>query len=378
MNTFQQTLYTNLLNLVDSNEAFYYQDFYLEPRWYRIFNYRLASYTDFLQPGAIECRGVMFEVDTDSRDANPIRLAALPMEKFFNVNENPMTTDLDLSTVVEIMTKVDGSLMSTYLHYNAEGVASLRLKSKGSLFSDQALAAMQWLKTQPILEGVLYKLAIMGWTVNMEWCAPQHRIVIGYETPHLKVLNARNTYTGEYLIHRYLVSHFGTALIPDLLYADNPAEFVRQVPDMTGTEGFVIRLASGQRAKIKTVWYLTQHRAKDSINSDRRLYEAVLAESTDDLRSLFYDDPLVIKRIETMELFVEKIYNHLVASVESFYEANKDLDRKSYAILGQEQLSRDQFGLAMMKYVGKPVDYKGYMVKKWKDYGVKDDTLAEE
>ena len=44
------------MNLVNSNEAFYFQDFRsvdqknMIDRDYRIFNYRLASYTDFLAP----------------------------------------------------------------------------------------------------------------------------------------------------------------------------------------------------------------------------------------------------------------------------------------------------------------------------------------
>ena len=78
-----------------------------------------------------------------------IRLAALPMQKFFNVNENPFTMDLDMNDVEGIDLKADGSLISTYLHnvsqdtYNRDDV--LRLKTKGSLESDQALAAMKWL-----------------------------------------------------------------------------------------------------------------------------------------------------------------------------------------------------------------------------------------
>ena len=95
-------------------------------------------------------------------------------------------------------------------------------------------------------------------------------------------------------------------------------------------------MEDGMRFKVKTEWYLVQHRAKDSINSDRRLFEAVLEEATDDLRTLFHEDPLVIKRIEEMEVKVDDLYNHMVDTVERFYERNKNLERKEYAILGQE------------------------------------------
>lgn len=187
MNTYQQKLYADLLVLTQANEAFYHQEFMLDGKTYRIFNYRLASYTDFQQPGALECRGVMFEVSGD----DAVQLASLTMSKFFNLNENPSTMGVDLTKVKRIEEKADGSLMSTYLHND-----ELRLKSKGSLFSDQALAAMKWLDRP---ENKQFKnelkLAAMGvrpYTVNLEWCSPEHRIVLGYMEPTLKVLNMRD------------------------------------------------------------------------------------------------------------------------------------------------------------------------------------------
>lgn len=63
--TRQEELYTNLMSLVASNEAFYYVDHVLNSCIYRVFTYRLASYTDFLEPDALECRGHMFRLDLD-------------------------------------------------------------------------------------------------------------------------------------------------------------------------------------------------------------------------------------------------------------------------------------------------------------------------
>ena len=74
------------------------------------------------------------------------------------------------------------------------------------------------------------------------------------------------------------------------------------------------------------------------IHANMAALEAVLEEATDDLRTLFHDDPLVIKMIEEMELFVEHKYNSLVSTVEAFYTENKDLERKEYAIKGQAEL----------------------------------------
>ena len=91
MNKFQLNLYNDLFALANSNEAFFFKDQELDNLVYRVFSYRLASYNDFCAPGAFESRGIMFEMDQET----PIRLAAMPMEKFFNDSENPFTMNLD-------------------------------------------------------------------------------------------------------------------------------------------------------------------------------------------------------------------------------------------------------------------------------------------
>ena len=61
------------------------------------------------------------------------------MEKSFKLNENPLTTGLDLTTVKLIEEKADGSLISTYL----TGDAQLCIKTKGSIGSSQVLNAQK-------------------------------------------------------------------------------------------------------------------------------------------------------------------------------------------------------------------------------------------
>jgi RNA ligase len=376
MNLYQVELYENLMKLCASTEAFYYQDFNLDNSTMRIFNYRLASYTDFLAPGAIECRGIMYEVDSASNE--PIHLASLPMHKFFNYRENPLTMDLDLTKIKTIETKADGSLISTYIHNN-----ELRLKSKGSLSSDQALAAMKWLDRPENLsfKNQLYDLT-ENWflTVNLEWCSIENRIVIGYNEPQLFVLNARYRYTGKYLSFDTIkLSHVDVhSRHINTISVKDPVEFVTSIPLMQNIEGFVAKLEDGTWIKIKTNWYLSLHRAKDSINSPRRLFEAVLDDGIDDLRSLFFNDASLIKKIDEMQQRVDHLYNHLVATVESFYEKNKHLDRKEYAILGQKELNHMYFGLAMNLYLKKQPEYKLFLKKHHKDFGIKDDVSLEQ
>ena len=80
-----QNLYNDLLELCRPEDSpFYFVDHKLDDNLYRVFTYRLAQYTDFLKPNALECRSSMFEV---KEDGSFIRLASLGMEKFFNIGE---------------------------------------------------------------------------------------------------------------------------------------------------------------------------------------------------------------------------------------------------------------------------------------------------
>jgi len=370
-------LYNRLLTLADESEAFFFKEDTLDNAIYRIFNYRLASYTEFLKPGGLECRGIMFEVDTVGRF---IRIASRPMAKFFNLYENPLTMELDLSKVKRLMDKADGSLISSYLHNN-----KVKLKSKGSLNSDQANDANDYIqdKSHSDLLVVVDYLVKREFTVNFEWCSPHNRIVLAYDEPELKILNVRNDISGDYLdiwehhvwgIHpvmcKYRVNHFAPK---------DPVAFLAKVPDMSESiEGFVCEMEDGMFFKIKTLAYLALHKSKDSINSPRRLYEAVLLEATDDLRSLFHDDPVAIRLIQDMEDKVGHLYNHVVDMVEKFYAANKHLERKEYAIAGQKDLDKKFFGLAMNLYLDKPFSYKEFMIKRWKEFGIKDVEKVEE
>lgn len=358
-------LYNNLINLTTVNKNFFFKDFELDDKIYRIFNYRIASFSDFNNPGAIESRGIMFEV---SKSGEYINIKSRPMIKFWNLFENPHTIDLDLSKVVRVMDKADGSLISSYSHNN-----EIKLKSKGSLNSAQAIDAMEYLyhTDQSDLLSMIESFDALNYTINLEWCSPDNRIVLSYDTPHLQILNIRHNYTGEYLnipknitIDKYKVKE---------IKVNNPIEFIASIPDMkTKIEGFVCEMENGQLFKVKTLSYLALHHTKDSINCSRRLYEAVLEETTDDMRGLFYDDPHALSLIEDMETFVETKMIELIDTVEFTYNENKYLDRKEYAITCKSTLSNLQFPLAMNLYLDKPVNYKDFMKSKWKEFGLVD------
>lgn len=360
----QQELYTSLIALATPQKAFFWKDIKLDNKIYRIFNYRLTSSADFSTPGALECRGVMFELNTE---LVPIRLASRPMHKFFNLDECSFTKNINLDEVIGIEHKIDGSLISTYEHNN-----TLRLKSKGHLLSDQSIDAMNWLSNnQEMYSNLLYVDSKLQYTINLEWCAPSNRIIINYPDARLTVLNARHRVTGEYASRQDLYNWFGIDNVIEEVNLSNLdiPNFIKSVPSMTNNiEGFVAR-TNTTWFKIKTNKYKMLHSQKSIIGTNRGIYEIILKEVVDDLLSLFADDEYTINQILTEQKRVNNEYNNLVHGVEAFFDANNKLDRKDYAMLGQQTLDTRYFPLAMLKYTGKKVDYVDYMLKNYQHFG---------
>lgn len=366
------------MELTSYNDAFFYKDFkHTDEYTYRIFNYRLAGWEEFhTLPGAMECRGIMYRFQDEEW-----KIVCRPMEKFFNSHEGGVTHDW--SNPQSIMTKEDGSLISTFVDAHGE----LGVKSKGSLSSDHAIAAMKIIDDSPLLYNELMWITTQGLTVNMEYTSPLHRIVLSYNEPSLTVLSIRCNRSGEYLNpytidqvppYKNLKERFPS--ISKIMVKDHYVEgmdveeFVESISSMKGIEGFVIRKNNREHVKLKTEEYLVLHHYKDNVNNPKSLYKAVLEEATDDLRELFVDDKAVLKTISKMEKLVRPLYNAMEMNTVVFHSSNEHLDRKSYAIKAKEELDSYTFHTAMMKYLGKPVDLKQVMMKRWDD--VKD-TITE-
>jgi T4 RnlA family RNA ligase len=137
------TLYNDLMCLCSVDDTFYYKDIRLQSINYRIFNYRLCSYATFqCRPAALNCRGIMFNI----MDPKNVQLVSLPLEKFFNYEEGFGRKQFhERGRFGDKMEKMDGTLISTFLHRISSKEQILRLKSKQSLTSKQAIEAMKLL-----------------------------------------------------------------------------------------------------------------------------------------------------------------------------------------------------------------------------------------
>jgi T4 RnlA family RNA ligase len=351
--------------------------------FYRIFNYNVASYEDFLMPFAREGRGTTFEV---TKNNEFIRLVSLPPHKFFNDSENPFTQNLDYSNIDLIMDKLDGSLMSTYVHINEAMQMDVYLKSKGSLHSDYAKVANKLLATEEYFElkSFLYDMAISGHTVNLEFTSndPQFRVVLRYPETKLTVFSVRKHEDFSYIPYQQIKKDMLSMgvnlkhLVPNYaeFHKGNEVTFIQSIKDMDDDiEGFVVVIKNGETVKLKTSKYLTLHKARaDIIDSPKNLFEIVVDEKHDDLRAAFSYDPYLLKLIEDMEKKVKSIYLNIHKEAQQFYEKNKSLDRKSYAILAKKTVKPLYFGLAMNLHIGRETDFKDFIKKHYKEFKIKD------
>ena len=363
-------MYNQMLDLTTRNEAFYFVDYEKYGNTYRVFNYRLASWTDFQEPFAKEMRGITFLM-LPGKD--PI-IVSRPFAKFFNLNENPDVMNLDLSKATCYEEKADGSLIATFYD---DVTGEFGLKSKQAFFSEQAVMAEQVLQQNIALHRNVEFLAANNYTVLMELCSPANRIVLEYETTHLKVHGVRHNITGLYLEKNDLPDFpaLQAAWVDQVVCQGLPEDFVASTVASKGIEGYVVQGPWG-RFKLKSEWYCNLHHLKDSISTTKSLIESIIYERVDDVKALFKTDAFTLNRIKEMEEKVIPIFNHIVKTTETFVVVNKDLTRKDFAVKGQADIPQ-YFHLAMNKYLGKEPDYKDFCMKFYRElFAVKDEDVS--
>lgn len=346
LNVTHQQLFDNLNVLVKEHQpVFCSKDVSFENTLYRIFDYNLANYQSFLLPSSLESRGIMFEVDSEG---NMIELVSLPMQKFFNYKENPYTEGLEKEFMSVVMDKQDGSLMSSYLRNG-----NVYLKSKGALFSEQAISANKVLEKLPLLKQAILEFELQGYTVNLEYTAPDNQIVLKYDSANLSVLNARSRKTGEYVDFELIKSNFPVENTVDFItqYSHLTLEdFSKIVYDMRDIEGFVLQTKSGQWVKLKTNWYCERHNSVNKFSpyfkkGRRELIMAVFEQRTDDVRQLLIDNDFMLDVISKVEQFVVDYLEEIEKETKEFAAKYSDLKGHELFKMAQKQFSNNPIKL---------------------------------
>lgn len=218
---------------------------------------RTAQYSRAWTPTTIQCRGLIADDKTGE-------IVARPFPKFFNVGEHDHGFDyapsLPTDEPFEVYDKVDGSLGIVF-HYDGRW----HVASKGSFISEQARWAQAWLD-----EGDTFLLT-PGVTYLAEIVYPENRIVVDYGGRRDLVLLAAFDADGREIRLSYAAEdwqNLGTVVrawpampLPELLkLTESNSRPDGQPTTGMHAEGYVIRYASGLRAKAKLAEYVRLHK----------------------------------------------------------------------------------------------------------------------
>ncbi|CAM4757380.1 unnamed protein product [Rotaria magnacalcarata] len=370
------TLYDDLMSLCSQDDAFYYKDVRLHSIKYRIFNYRLCSYGRFkTRIAALNCGGIMFNITNPKN----VQLVSLPLEKIFHYEEGFGQKQFhEHGRFGDKMEKMDGTLISTFLHGRAS--KEVRLKSKQSLTSKQVIEAMQLLVDE--FKSEIERLVHLNYTVDMEYTSPSNHVFVSYSQPQLTVLCIRSHANGQTLfgtrLKTFLIeNNFPTILNHLVAFESVPSDVThKQLLEDTYQqchgEGYVVEIIQPDRpsylVKIKTQKYLMIHRDGESATSPRSLFEALINENADDLRALFKDDTQTLARIDEMENNIRPKYNGMIESIERFYKTHQNLSKKDF--IRSIQMNEDMkiyLPLLMRLYASEENDYKRFAIQHTKD-----------
>ena len=221
-----------------------------------------------------------------------------------------------------------------------------------------------------------------NYTVNFEYTSPSNHVVLYYPESKLSVLSIRSHLDGETLFGNRLISflqenHFPTVLqhvvsFTTVFNSITHQQLIENIRKEVQGEGYVIEIVLSDRkpylVKIKTEKYLLLHHTKFNCRSNRYFFQCVINEQTDDLRSLFMTEEELLTKIQDMERRIQPVYNQLIRTVEQFYEENKHLSRKDYALKAlNEGPSKIYMSLMMNLYLRKENDYKKFSINHMRD-----------
>ncbi|MEH0548953.1 T4 RnlA family RNA ligase [Streptomyces sp. B21-105] len=217
---------------------------------------RVCQYERVWNRVTTRCRGLVADDVTGE-------IVALPLPKFFNVGEHearqPYAPELP-DEPFEVYEKVDGSLAVVF-HY----AGRWRVASKGSFISTQATWA------QRLLDGKDTSRLVPGVTYLAEILYPQNRIVVDYGERRDLVLLAAFAKDGTEVALAEAATHWGDIGSVVTVWPAMPLGELLALAEgnrlpggraATGTEaeGFVLRFASGVRAKAKLAEYVRLHK----------------------------------------------------------------------------------------------------------------------
>jgi len=281
--------------------------------------------------------------------------------KFFNLGEREETlpANVDFTNPHHILLKEDGSMMSPY-KLNGEIVWGTMMGH-----TDFGIACEDFIAQSGVnYNGFTNHLLTQQYNPIFEWCNPATSIVIRHKEKRLVLTGIRHLHTGEYYSFADMVelaNKYNIPVVKEYGQVDCPSEeFMEKVHNNTdGIEGFVVQFDSGHRIKVKTEWYVRQHKAKDNITIEKNVWSVILNDEIDDLLPL-----LSIEDGKTLVQFAAELRQAMAQTALTIrlqyydmYEESGD-NRAKYAELvkGNPNLIGGMKGMAFRMYSNPAID----------------------
>jgi hypothetical protein len=193
--------------------------------------------------------------------------------------------------------------------------------------------AEEFIADKPEYTLFIHMCLALDYTPIFEYCGPKNKVVLDY--PESMVLLAyRDKWTGQYFKPD---RSFRVPMVkPDL-------RKIHEVNDSEGDEGVVLVRPDGHRQKVKSLWYVQRHRAKELLNSEKRFILTLLEDTFDDALPLL-DDEGKKKAERIAGSFLTKL-NKFAKSVEDDYEGirREYWDKKELALSDEPKHMKPYF-----------------------------------
>lgn len=253
------------------------------------FNYFICGWNDFANPlndnsgiEAFDMRGATFVFNIVDELWNVFYM----LPKFFNINqvESTQYSAIKDKKIINVSTKEDGSLISFMMLPNRD----LFSKTIGSFVSEQAEAAYKILHTNPEHVSWVKSLLDCGLTPLFEYVSWDNRIVLKYESAHLRFIGVRCN-NGDY--YPAASEELKTWPAPNgitVVKSENATldELIERAKVEENKEGWVVLFEDGQLVKIKTDWYFKLHGLRtENVFREDYVIENYLKEKLDDIIS---------------------------------------------------------------------------------------------
>lgn len=316
MNYFLPT-YDEAKEMVNSRgELIFYENVsYIDGYKVSMFNYRLAQYSDFLEPvigknyKAHELRGLTFVFNLDGS----LFKRYLLFNKFFNLNQvtESMYDVVKDKKIMSVYNKDDGSLISFIKLPNGRILS----KTKMSIDNEQ-VGYVNSLLTREITEFVsecFEKDLVTMW----EYVSFKNKIVLSYDDSNLILLKVRNNKTGEYLdVEEFKGRGFDIVEKVNFTDLNSISTWSNTAKDV---EGVVVTFEDEFMVKIKTQWYLDRHHLlTEETNREDYIIKMILEETIDDVKGQL-DSKIDKERL----LWIENIENVVINFIK---EKKKELE----------------------------------------------------